>query len=149
MSDAFAGLDAQLRPLCTSAVTLGDTHVIDSGPRGRRAIVDVLSVRMEGERLNARLLGRAAADWLTISPDGSYGTLDVRATLQTDDGAIIYVEYGGRIVFGADGINAAFGAPLFETGDPRYAWLNRLQAVGKGRSDVRARTIHYRIYEVC
>lgn len=149
MGDPFLGLDAELRPLCTSAVTLGDAHVIESGPHGRRLIVDVLSVRMEGERLSGRLRGSAAADWLTIGPDGRYGALDVRATIETDDGAVIYVQYGGRIRFGAEGINAAFGAPLFETGDPRYAWLNRIQAVSKGRSDTTARTIHYRIYEVC
>ena len=26
-------------------------------------------------------------------------------------------------------------APLFETGDPRYSWLNSIQAVGKGLLD--------------
>ena len=38
-------------------------------------------------------------------------------------------------------------APTFETGDERYAWLNRVQAVGKGiiRPD---RTIDYEFYEV-
>ena len=27
----------------------------------------------------------------------------------------------------------AYVAPVFETGDPRYAWLNAVQAVGKGK----------------
>jgi hypothetical protein len=38
-------------------------------------------------------------------------------------------------------------SPRFETGDERYAWLNSLQAVMKGRSDGRS-LIAYRIYEL-
>ena len=36
-------------------------------------------------------------------------------------------------------------APRFETGDPRYAWLNTTQAVMKGRSNG-ATLIAYRLY---
>jgi hypothetical protein len=37
-------------------------------------------------------------------------------------------------------------APTFETGDERYAWLNSIQAVGKGTLDGSA--VHYDWYEV-
>jgi hypothetical protein len=40
-----------------------------------------------------------------------------------------------------------YSAPRFETGDPRYAWLNTIQAVMKGRVDL-PRQITYRMYEV-
>ena len=40
-----------------------------------------------------------------------------------------------------------YTTPRFETGDPRYAWLNKIQAVMKGRSNGRT-LIAYRMYEV-
>ncbi len=71
-----------------------------------------------------------------MSAEGA-GTLDVRGTIETHDGAIIYLNYYGKtdltrgLVFPV----TIFVAPRFETGDPRYAWLNTLQAVGKGIVD--------------
>ena len=45
---------------------------------------------------------------------------------ETDDGAYIYVEYGGRADM-ATGLIVT--APTFQTGDERYAWLNRIWRV--------------------
>ena len=57
--------------------------------------------------------------------------LDVRLTLKTDDGAMILVTYNG--IGQATNVGASLRiAPLFETGDSRYVWLTRLQAVGVG-----------------
>ena len=70
----------------------------------------------------------AAADWLKVSPEG-YGTLDVKVTMETDDGAIIHATYSGRLQFDT---MAVYATPLFHTGDERYAWMNRIQAVAKG-----------------
>jgi len=36
--------------------------------------------------------------------------------------------------------------PRFETGDPRYAWLNSTVAVSQGR--VLPNAVEYRVYEV-
>jgi hypothetical protein len=36
--------------------------------------------------------------------------------------------------------------PRFETGDPRYAWLNRVVAVAEGR--VLPNAVEYRVYEL-
>ena len=33
---------------------------------------------------------------------------------------------------GVGNAGVLYGAPLFETGDPRYAWLNQVQAVFRG-----------------
>jgi len=69
-------------------------------------------------------------DWITNRADGSY-RLDVRLTLKTDDGALILVTYNG-IGQTTDAGASLRIAPLFETGDSRYVWLTRLQAVGVG-----------------
>jgi hypothetical protein len=67
---------------------------------------------------------------------------------KADDGALIYVTYTGRSVV-SEAVSAAFRdparsdsvpasdyyiriAPVFETADPRYAWLNGVLAVGCG-----------------
>jgi Protein of unknown function (DUF3237) len=39
-----------------------------------------------------------------------------------------------------------YSAPLFSTGDPRYAWLNKIQVVAKGTLD--GQTLTYEMAEV-
>ena len=51
--------------------------------------------------------------------------------MAVDGGAAILVSYHG-IGLVEDGVFKARSAPLFETGDERYAWLNNIQAVGVG-----------------
>jgi hypothetical protein len=86
--------------------------------------------------------GSAAGDWVTLDARG-IGTLDVRATLETHDGALILTTYRGRIDLNG---GAIYIAPLYDTGDERYLWLNSIQAVGKGSLD--GIELSYEIYEV-
>jgi hypothetical protein len=51
---------------------------------------------------------------------------------RTSDDAVVLVRYCGRIRFVPGQASIVMIAPVFETGDPRYAWLNEIQAVGKG-----------------
>jgi hypothetical protein len=39
-----------------------------------------------------------------------------------------------------------YTAPLYETGDERYAWINKIQAVAKGKTD--GQLLEYEIYEL-
>ena len=78
---------------------------------------------------------------------GTVGTLDVRICFETEDGAVIFAEYCGRTdVSRGPGASPIYVAPRFETGDPRYAWLNVVQAVGKGTLD--GSHLSYEWYEV-
>ncbi|MCC7076656.1 MAG: DUF3237 domain-containing protein [Acidimicrobiia bacterium] len=121
----------ELVPLCEVSVVLRDPIDVGIGPAGWRMIFEVEAARVRGERLNAELRGRAAADWLAVT--GTTGALDVRATFETDDGAVVFAHYLGRTDLSrGPGASPIYVAPVFETGDPRYAWLNTLQAVGKG-----------------
>ena len=117
-------MSLELVPLCTLTVTLAETINVSSS----LVIGEVTAARAEGERFNANLKGNAAADWLRVSPDG-YGTIDVKITLETDDGAIVHATYSGRLQFDT---MTVYTAPLFNTGDERYAWMNPIQAVSKG-----------------
>ena len=140
---------AELVPLASAVVSLAPPILIPGGPHGTRLIVEVTAFEMEGERIRASQKGVAGADWATATPDGKLGTVDVRLTLETDDGAAIYTHYNGRIDtsegFGARPI---YAAPLFETGDHRYTWLNSIQAVAKGFLSPDLSRIDYEMYEL-
>lgn len=124
----------ELVPLATATCRIGEPLVLPDTPSGLRMISEISGARWEGERLTASQKGGAAADWLVLGVDGT-GLVDVRLTLETDDGALVFVSYGGRAYFPADGPQQIMSAPRFETGDPRYAWLNRVQGVAKGALD--------------
>jgi Protein of unknown function (DUF3237) len=139
----------ELIQLCTVAIDLAPSMAIGTGPAGDRSVGEIRAVAMVGERLNATLTGAAAADWLVRT--GAVGVIDARMTLKTFDDALIYLQYGGRLDLSdmKAGITA-YVAPVFETGDERYAWLNRVQAVGKGKLSISASgaELHYEFYEV-
>ncbi len=138
----------ELVPLCTATLTLADPIMIPDTPAGMRVIAEVDAWDVEGERLRAHLHGRAAADWLSVSA-ALIGTIDVRAVLETDDGALIYTWYHGRFDLSqGPGARPAYSAPLYETGDERYAWLNSIQAVGKGIVSDDGKKLVYEICEV-
>ncbi|MEA3056730.1 MAG: hypothetical protein QOD30_2162 [Actinomycetota bacterium] len=85
--------------------------------------------------------------WPVSSADGSIITLDVRATLETDDGALLYAHYSGRIDATRQPLTV-YSTPLFDTGDERYDWLARIQVVGKGVIDDAMTRIDYELFEL-
>jgi hypothetical protein len=138
----------ELVPLAHATITLSEAFVLPGTPAGTRMIAEVDELVVEGERLRARQHGTAAADWMTLSPE-LVGTLDVRVLLETHDGALVYVWYHGRLDLSKPvGSAPIYAAPLFETGDERYSWLNTIQAIAKGALAEDARSIDYEIYEV-
>jgi hypothetical protein len=138
-------MSLELIPLCIVDATLSDPIYVGDSPSGHQLIVELSNGVFQGERLNGKSLGVAGADWITIS--GSVGTLDVRTTMETDDGAIIFVQYRGRTEIGASpGSSPLYVAPLFETGDDRYAWINVIQCVGKGIAE--GNELHYEWFEI-
>jgi hypothetical protein len=125
--------------------TFTETYVLEGTPAGGRYIFEISSVSVEGERLRATLKGRAAADWLMVGPDLT-GTLDVRFLLETHDGALVHTQYHGRVDLAAGASAPVYATPRFETGDDRYRWLNKIQAVGKGAFD--GTTLVYELFEL-
>ena len=111
-------------------------------PHGTRIIAPITSGTFEGPRLRGKVLG--GGDW-TISRSDAVLELDLRITLETDDGALIgMTSFGLR--HGPAEVLAALTrgetvdpskyyfrtAPRFETSAPKYAFLNHLIAVASG-----------------
>lgn len=146
----------RLEPLMTYHADLLSPVAVGAGPYGNRLIVEVTGGAFEGPRLRGRLL-TGGGDWLLVDADG-VGHLDVRASFETHDGALIYVQYYGRLEL-TDAVMAALGGsgetrfgdqyffsqPRFETGDARYRWLNHVIAVGQGR--VLPNRVEYQVFE--
>jgi hypothetical protein len=127
--------------LGTLRAEIGTRTAIENGPQGTRTIVQIVGGRFEGPRVKASVQ-TPAGDWITNRADGSY-RLDVRLTLKTDDGALILVTYNGIGQTTEAGASLR-AAPLFETGDSRYTWLTRLQAVAVGERA--GTTVSYEVY---
>jgi hypothetical protein len=110
---------------------------------GERRIVPIAGGEIEGPELRGRILP-GGADWQVVSSDRT-ALLEARYTVQTDDGALVYVRNIGirhgppevleRLQRGepVDPADYYFrSTPRFESSHPRYAWLNRIVAVGSG-----------------
>jgi len=97
-------------------------------------------------------------DWMMVRRDG-IAIVDVRATFETDDGALILVTYPGVIDLGEDGYDRFLRgelpasaqirtSPRFATSHPRYLWLNRLHCIGIGEYVAANNRATYDVYAV-
>jgi hypothetical protein len=115
------------RPLMVLRLATAATQEIGSTPQGALTIFPVIGGSFEGERLRGKVLP-GGGDWVTTRIDGIL-TLDLRVTLETDDGGLIHMTFSGV----RDDANGYFRTvPRFETATPKYAFLNRLLAIGIG-----------------
>ena len=123
--------------------TLDAPAVVAGGPQGTRVIVGINGGTVTGPRVNGTV-AHLGADWLTMRADGT-AQLDVRALIHTDDGAVIHTHYRGIMAPGENGPRITT-APLFETGDERYSWLNGVQAIAVGAPG--QGTVDYDVYRI-
>lgn len=147
----------KLEPLLSYYAELEAPLEVGTTPFGTRMIVEVNGGEITGDKIKGKFRTLAAADWLTLTED--YGHLDVRATIETHDGAYIYVEYFGKLEL-TEGVQAALAgkgdtdygdqyfmtSPRMQTGDPRYQWVNNIVCVGQGR--LTGGRVEYNVYQV-
>jgi hypothetical protein len=99
---------------------------------GPRRIVPVTGGTFEGPKLKGTALG-GGGDWILTRPDGA-SELSVRLTLKTDDDQLINLTYRGLLFTPKGGELYLRTTPVFETGAAKYEWLNKIIAVGVGKS---------------
>lgn len=115
------------RPLIILRLATAATEAIGETPQGTVTIFPVTGGSFEGDRLRGKVLA-GGGDWVTTRADGTF-ELDLRVTLETDDGALVYMTFSGVRDDSSDYFRTL---PRFETAAPQYAFLNRLLAVGVG-----------------
>lgn len=133
----------QTTPLFVMHLDVKPIVMVGATPGPFRRVGIVPSGTFAGERLSGKVLD-GGNDWQTVRSDGS-ATLDVRLTLQTDDGTYITMAYRGirygatevmkRLEQGEDVDPASYYFrinPMFEAPAGKYEWLNRIIAVGTG-----------------
>jgi hypothetical protein len=116
---------------------LGEPLDLGDVSQGHRRIVPLTGGTFAGPELSGKLLPGASADWQIVLPDGT--TLgDIRYTLQTNDGALLYVQSRGvrhgsaevlaRLARGEDVDPSEYtfrASTRIETASARLDWLNR------------------------
>jgi hypothetical protein len=146
-----------LQRLFKAEITLAAPQELGDTPQGRRRIIGITGGRFSGERLSGRVLP-GGADWQVIRADG-VADLDARYTLETQDGALIYVRNRGyrhgpaevlKKLSSGENVDPSLyymrTTPRFETGDARYAWLNRIVCVATGAR--RPAAVELEVFEI-
>ena len=118
------------RPLMTLRLSTAPPQNVGAGPRGTRLTFPVIGGSFEGDRLRGKVLP-GGGDWVLERPDGAL-ELDLRITLETDDGALVHMTFEGIRDDGAKGAPYFRTLPRFETAAMKYSFLNRLLATGAG-----------------
>lgn len=128
--------------------------------KGMRLIFPFKTGTAKGDKINGTL-AEGGGDWGLIL-DSTTFRIDGRATIKTDDGALIYLTYSGYDYADAKTfalISAGKAGDLspddyyfrtsvaFEAGAPQYAWLNHTVAIGIGHF-TKSGTVVYRIYAI-
>ena len=131
------------RLLMSLQVVVAGAQKIGAVPHGTRVTAPIASGQFEGPRLRGKVLP-GGGDWTLLRADGVL-ELDLRVTLETDDGALIHMRSFG-LRHGPPEVIAALGrgervnpsayyfrtTVRFETGHPKYGFLNRLLALSTG-----------------
>jgi hypothetical protein len=129
--------DPRLRKVYRLEATLGQAFDLGEVTRGHRRIVPQTGGTFVGPELNGELLPGASADWQIILPDGT-ALGDIRYTLQTDRGDLLYVrsrsvrhgsaEVLARLGRGEDVDASEYifrASTQIETAAPDLDWLNK------------------------
>ena len=146
------------RLLMILRVTVATPQSIGAVPHGTRRTAPSLAAALRARDFADRCYLGGSADWLLLRADGVL-ELDLRATLRTDDGALISMKSFGLRHGPPDVIEAmARGetvdpaayyfrtTPRFDTAHPAYAFLNHLMTVASG--DRRPEGPIYTIHEL-
>jgi len=117
--------------------SMGEALDVGDVQHGRRRIVPQAGGTFTGPELNGTLLPGASADWQIVLPDGT-ALGDIRYTLQTDHGDLLYVRSQG-VRHGRAEVLARLGrgeeveaseyvfrtSTQIETAAPDLDWLNK------------------------
>ncbi len=148
--------DYSMEHICSYSARLANPlEVIGPVAEGIRLNAYVTGGEVNGPRLTGKVRP-VGADWLTIRTDG-IAILDVRVTLETHDGALIYLSYTGIGDLGEDGhakflngepigIVSLRTTPRMQCSHPDYTWVNRLQFVNIGEVDFERLVVSYDVY---
>jgi hypothetical protein len=133
------------------------TQIIGPTAEGLRANFPIAGGTIDGPKIRGTLLP-GGADFFVLRTDG-VGQIDVRATLKTEEGAVLYITYTGVSDLGEKGYEnylrmklpeklRLHTVPRVHTAHPKYVWLNRLQLIGIGETTPGSNVVTYDLYAI-
>jgi len=141
-------VEPKLELLYSSIIEITPPLNVGNTPLGERRIINITGGSFAGPRLTGKILP-GGADWQIIRSDDT-AEVEARYTLETNDGALIYITNWGyrhgppevikKLSSGSDVNPQEYyfrTTPKFETGSADYDWLNKIVsiAVGERRKD--------------
>ncbi len=161
LSGFGAGAHAQTTQVVTDYLMTAHIPTERKSIDSNTTIVNILPGGwVKGPKISGKILP-PGGDWIRATPSGAL-RLDVRLTIETDDGALIYMTYGG-VVVGSKEANDALArgevlddkglpyfitTPQFQTSSPKYDWLNKLQGIGKMAKYKRTPADAFVVYDI-
>jgi hypothetical protein len=129
--------DPHLTKVYRLEATLGAPLDLGDTTQGHRRIVPLTGGAFTGPELSGELIPGVSADWQIVLPDGT-ALGDIRYTLRTDGGELLYVQ-SRSVRHGSAEVLARLGrgedvdaseytfrtATQIETGAPALDWLNK------------------------
>ncbi|MCW2516607.1 MAG: hypothetical protein JWR11_5649 [Mycobacterium sp.] len=116
--------DPVLTQIYSLKAVTGPTLDYGDSPSGRRRLVPLVGGMFTGPEIRGNLLPGGSASWQIDLPDGA-AAVEMRYTLQTDRGALLYVRSNGVGHGNADpGQHLVHAATHIETSAPNLDWLN-------------------------
>ncbi|KAJ9494967.1 hypothetical protein LTR99_001298 [Exophiala xenobiotica] len=130
-----------------------------------RIVVPITHGFIKGSGLEAEILP-GGGDWILLDTSTGVAHLDVRTQARTSDGHELYVHYHGVLKIDEaankvlawspdakttkSGEHEWFSAPIIETSDPKFKWVETSLWVGQGHwvADETGFAVEYEIYKV-
>ena len=115
---------------------------------------------VKGPNINGSFIP-PGGDWLRLMPSGAF-RLDVRATIKTEEGDLLFLTYNGVIEhteaslakqkngekYTHDDLTYFVAAPTIQTASKKYGYLNRVQLINKFVEARRSKEDSYVMYDV-
>jgi hypothetical protein len=154
----MATFGLKLEHVFSYSATVAEPEIIGPVPDGFRVNIYVTGGKVWAP--DGTIIGKVkgvGGDWLIFRPDNK-GKLDVRATVETRDGSLLYVTYSGFVDLGADGYDNLAGkgelpatasirtAPQVCSASPGFAWVNGCQFINVGEVQFHKRIVAYDTY---
>jgi hypothetical protein len=152
-------LDLKLEHVFSYNATVAEPELIGLVPDGFRINIYVTGGDVMAPDGTTKIgkVKPVGGDWLIVRPDNK-GKLDVRATVQTNDGSLLYVTYSGFVDLGegayenlvTKGKLPAKGsirtAPQVCTSSESFGWVNGCQFLSVGEAHFDKGYVKYETY---
>jgi hypothetical protein len=160
MAAAHELLQFELDHIFSFTIGIATLESVGFCPEGLRTNAYATGGKVDGPRVRGQVRP-VGGNWPVLRQDG-VALIDYRLTIETEEGALLYVTCTGVSDFGEDAYHMVARGEAGQltryrdhrtgvqchTAHPDYLWLNRVHCIGIGQFDSQDMTVRYDIYVV-